>query len=48
VISRAGENDLSRFSATAGWMTYSVLNHLNPYTPRVYTKNGEPVALLEL
>ncbi|MCX6649563.1 MAG: alanine racemase [Candidatus Bathyarchaeota archaeon] len=47
VISRAGENDLSRFSATAGWMTYSALNHLNPYTPRVYTKNGEPAALLE-
>ncbi len=47
VISRTGENDLSRFAATAGWMTYSVLNHLNPYTPRVYTKKGEPVALLE-
>ncbi len=47
VISRKGENDLSRFSATAGWMTYSVLNHLNPHTPRVYTKKGEPVALLE-
>jgi alanine racemase len=47
IISRTGENDLSRFSATAGWMTYSVLNHLNPYTPRIYTKKGEPVALLE-
>jgi len=47
VISRVGENDLSRFSSTAGWMTYSVLNHLNPYTPRVYTEKGEPVALLE-
>lgn len=47
VISRTGENDLSRFAGTAGWMTYSILNHLNPYTPRVYTKNGEPVALLE-
>jgi alanine racemase len=47
VISRAGENDLSGFSSTAGWMTYSVLNHLNPYTPRVYIEKGEPVALLE-
>jgi alanine racemase len=47
IIGRTGENDLSRFAATAGWMTYSVLNHLNPYTPRVYTKKGEPVALLE-
>jgi alanine racemase len=47
IIGRSGENDLSSFAATAGWMTYSVLNHLNPYTPRVYTKNGKPVALLE-
>ncbi len=47
IISRAGENDLSSFAAMAGWMTYSVLNHLNPYTPRIYTKKGEPVALLE-
>jgi len=28
-------------------MTYSVLNRFNPYTLRVYTMNGEPVALLE-
>ncbi len=47
IISRIGENDLSHFAATAGWMTYSILNHLNPYTPRVYTKNGEPFALLK-
>ncbi len=47
IISRTGENDLSRFAAMAGWMTYSVLNHLNPYTPRIYTKKGEPIALLE-
>ena len=46
IIGREGENTLSRFAATAGWMTYSVLNHLNPYTPRVYTKGGKPVALL--
>jgi len=47
IIGRSGENDLSNFSLMAGWMTYSVLNHLNPFTPRVYTKNGKPVALLE-
>jgi alanine racemase len=47
MISHTGENNLSEFAATAGWMTYSVLNHLNPYTPRVYTKNGNPIALLE-
>ena len=47
IISRTGENTLSRFAATAGWMTYSVLNHLNPNIPRVYTKNGKPIALLE-
>lgn len=46
IIGREGENTLSRFASTAGWMTYSVLNHLNPFTPRVYTKGGEPVALL--
>jgi len=46
IIGRDGENTLSRFASTAGWMTYSILNHLNPYTPRVYTKGGEPVALL--
>jgi alanine racemase len=47
IISRKGENDLSCFASIAGWMTYSVLNHLNPYTPRIYTRKGEPVALLE-
>jgi alanine racemase len=47
LIGRTGENTLSRFAETAGWMTYSVLNHLNSHTPRVYTRDGEPVALLE-
>jgi alanine racemase len=47
IIGRTGENTLSRFAETAGWMTYSVLNHLNSHTPRVYTRDGEPVALLE-
>ena len=47
LIGRTGENTLSRFAKTAGWMTYSVLNHLNSHTPCVYTRDGEPVALLE-
>ncbi|MCX6654647.1 MAG: alanine racemase [Candidatus Bathyarchaeota archaeon] len=47
IISRTGENTLSRFAAMAGWMTYSILNHLNPRIPRVYTKNGKLVALVE-
>jgi alanine racemase len=47
LIGCTGENSLSRFAETAGWMTYSVLNHLNPYTPRVYMRGGEPVALFE-
>jgi alanine racemase len=47
IVGRTGENTLSRFAATAGWMTYSILNHLNPCIPRVYTKNGKLVALIE-
>jgi alanine racemase len=47
LIGCTGENTLSKFAETAGWMTYSVLNHLNPHTPRIYLKDGEPVALLE-
>jgi alanine racemase len=48
IISQTGENNLSCFASIAEWMTYSVLNHLNPFTPRIYTRNGEPMALLEL
>ena len=47
VIGREGENTVNAIGDAAGWMTYSLLNHLNPLTPRVYLKNGEPVALLE-
>jgi alanine racemase len=47
VIGREGENTVNAMADVAGWMTYSLLNHLNPSTPRVYKKNGEPVALLE-
>ena len=47
VIGREGENTVNAIADAAGWMTYSLLNHLNPLTPRVYLKKGEPVALLE-
>jgi len=47
VIAESGENDLYGTASTAGWMTYSLLNHMNPFMPRVYYRGGEPVALLE-
>ena len=47
VIGRRGENTLGRVAETAGWMVYSLLNHLNPATPRVYYRDGRPVALTE-
>jgi len=47
VIGREGENTVNSVADVAGWMTYSLLNHLNPFTPRIYMKNGEPTALLE-
>jgi alanine racemase len=47
VISREGENTVNAVADVAGWMTYSLLNHLNPSTPRVYVKKGKPVAILE-
>jgi len=47
VIAKSGENDLYSTAATAGWMTYSLLNHMNPFMPRVYYRGGKPVALLE-
>lgn len=47
VIGREGENTVNAIADVTGWMTYSLLNHLNPLTPRVYLKKGEPVALQE-
>ena len=47
VYSREGENDIANTAKAAGWMVYSLLNHLNPTMPRVYTRGGKPVALLE-
>jgi alanine racemase len=47
VIGRRGENTLGRVAETAGWMVYSLLNHLSPTTPRTYYRDGQPVALTE-
>jgi alanine racemase len=47
VIGRRGENTLGRVAEAAGWMVYSLLNHLNPTTPRVYYRGGQPVALTD-
>ena len=47
IIGRDGENTLSMTAETAGWMVYSLLNHLHMNTPRVYFRGGEPVALLD-
>ncbi|MAG72025.1 MAG: alanine racemase [Acidobacteria bacterium] len=47
VIGHAGPNAVSAIAETANWMVYSLLNHLNPQTPRVYYQGGEPAALLE-
>jgi alanine racemase len=48
VIGRDGENSLVEMAEASGWMVYSLMNHLNPFTPRVYLKRGKPVALLDL
>lgn len=47
VIGREGENSASQVAEKSGWMVYSLLNHLNPKTPRVYYQNGKPVLLTE-
>jgi alanine racemase len=47
VIGRRGENTLGRVAETAGWMVYSLLNHLSPATPRLYYRDGQPGALTE-
>ena len=48
IVSRDGENTLEAVSRLAGIMTYSFCIALNPLTPRVYTRDGIPVALSEL
>lgn len=46
VIARQGVNDLVATASAAGWMVYSLVNHLSPYLPRVYLRSGAPVEML--
>ena len=48
VIAEEGVNDLVSTAETAGWMVYSLLNHLSPFMPRIYYRGGVPVALHEV
>jgi alanine racemase len=46
-ISTEGQNDASHLAELAGIMTYSLGNHLNMLTPRVYFYDEEPVAIYQ-
>jgi alanine racemase len=45
VISREGENSVLKVANLAGIMTYGLANGLHILTPRVYLKDGKPIAL---
>ena len=47
VFSREGENTLGAMATAAGWMVYSLMNHLSPDIPRVFYRDGVPVVLRE-
>ena len=47
VFAREGENNLRSMAGAAGWMVYSLMNHLSPEIPRVFYRGGIPVALRE-
>lgn len=47
VFARDGENTLRAMADAAGWMVYSLMNHLSPDIPRVFYRGGVPVALRE-
>ena len=47
VFARDGENALRAMAQAAGWMVYSLMNHLSPDIPRVCCRGGVPVALRE-
>ena len=47
VFARQGANSLRAMAEAAGWMVYSVMNHLSPEIPRVFIRGGVPVALRE-
>ena len=40
-----GENNVRRVAEIAGITPYQLLTSLNPITPRVYYKNGKPIAI---
>ena len=47
VFAHEGENSLLAMARAAGWMVYSLMNHLSPDIPRVCYRGGVPVALCE-
>ena len=47
VFAREGANTLRAMADAAGWMVYSLMNHLSPDIPRVFYRGGIPVALRE-
>ena len=47
VFGRDGQNSLRAMADAAGWMVYSLMNHLSPDIPRVCCRGGVPVALRE-
>ena len=47
VFAHEGENSLLAMASAAGWMVYSLMNHLSPDLPRVCCRGGVPVALRE-
>ena len=47
VFAREGENSLLAMARAAGWMVYSLMNHLSPDIPRVCYRGGVLVALRE-
>ena len=46
-ISPEGQNDASHLAELAGIMTYSLGNHLNMLTPRIYYYDETPVAIYQ-
>ena len=47
VFAREGANSLRAMAGAAGWMVYSLMNHLSPDLPRVCYRGAVPVALRE-
>lgn len=46
IIGTDAGNTVAEVAETAGWMVYSLFNHLNAKTPRVYYEGGRAVELL--